>query len=110
MEQCYNSTANLLTINQLKQDCHANAVKKGFWDEERNPAEAMMLVVCECAEVVEAMRVGSGLQSEKVGEECADIIIRMMDFCGGFGIDIETAIWNKMQYNKTRPIMHGKKF
>lgn len=41
--------------------------------------------------------------------EAADIIIRVLDMCAAYGIDIEAAIAMKMEYNSTRPYMHGKK-
>lgn len=40
--------------------------------------------------------------------ELADAMIRILDICGGLGIDIEEAMRIKMDYNTTRPRMHGK--
>jgi hypothetical protein len=43
--------------------------------------------------------------------EFADCIIRIADFCHVKGWDLEAAIKEKMEYNKTRPHKHGgKKF
>jgi len=41
--------------------------------------------------------------------ELADTIIRILDYCGYAGIDIEEAIRIKHEYNKTRPYKHGGK-
>lgn len=41
--------------------------------------------------------------------EFADLIIRVLDACGAYGIDIEEAIQEKRVYNETREFMHGKK-
>lgn len=41
-------------------------------------------------------------------EELADIAIRLADYCGYRGIDLGAVILSKMQYNSTRPYMHGK--
>jgi len=41
--------------------------------------------------------------------ELADCIIRFLDYCGRECIDIETAIREKFEYNKTRPYKHGGK-
>lgn len=41
--------------------------------------------------------------------ELADVIIRIADFCGLHGIDLEEAIRFKMTYNKTRSHRHGGK-
>jgi NTP pyrophosphatase (non-canonical NTP hydrolase) len=46
---------------------------------------------------------------EGIPIELADCIIRILDYCGQEGIDIEEAVRLKMQYNKTRPYRHGGK-
>lgn len=47
------------------------------------------------------------------GEKCdcraADVIIRVLDYCGYAGIDIDAAISQKHEYNKSRPYRHGGK-
>lgn len=46
---------------------------------------------------------------EGIAVELADCIIRIFDYCGHAGIDIEQAIKIKHEYNKTRPYKHGGK-
>ena len=46
---------------------------------------------------------------EGVAVEMADCIIRILDWCGKEGIDIDKIIRLKMEYNKTRPYRHGGK-
>lgn len=46
---------------------------------------------------------------EGVASELADVIIRIFDMCGLYGIDLEAVIKEKMAYNKTRPYRHGGK-
>lgn len=41
--------------------------------------------------------------------ELADAVIRIMDTCEWLGVDLENAIRLKMEYNRGRPHMHGKK-
>ncbi len=93
------------SLNELSQLCHRVAVEKGFWDEKRNIGEALMLIVTELAEAMEAHRV----QDEaNFREEIADSFIRLLDLCGGLGIDIEEEIHKKSFKNKQRPYKHGK--
>lgn len=93
------------TLNELAKVCHEIAVEKGFWDEERNIGEALMLIVTELAEAMESYRVQN---QENFREELADTFIRLFDLCGGLNIDIEKEITRKTQKNKGRPYKHGK--
>jgi len=62
----------------------------------------------ELSEALEAMRnYGS---AENIAEELADCCIRIFDYCGAKGIDLEDALLKKIEYNKKRPYRHGKKF
>ena len=40
----------------------------------------------------------------------ADAFIRLFDLCGGLGIDIATHVKLKVEYNRTRERLHGKKY
>lgn len=93
------------SLNELAQYCHSIAVEKGFWDEERNIGEALMLIVTELAEAMEAYR---HQDDENFREELADTFIRLLDLCGGLDIDVEEEIYAKSQRNKKRPYKHGK--
>lgn len=93
------------SIKEWSELCHATAVEKGFWDQERNIGEALMLIVTELAEAMEAYRVQD---QDNFREELADTFIRLLDLCGGLNIDIEQEIYKKAQRNKTRPYKHGK--
>lgn len=93
------------TLNEWAELCHSIAAEKGFWDEERNIGEALMLVVTELAEAMEAHR---HQEDAHFKEELADTFIRLLDLCGGLNIDIEKEIYQKSMYNKTRPYKHGK--
>jgi len=44
-----------------------------------------------------------------IPSEMADVIIRVLHFCGKHGINIEKAVYEKMAYNERREYMHGKK-
>lgn len=93
------------SLNELCEICHSIAVSKGFWEKERNTGEALMLIVTELAEAMEAHRIQDHANFR---EEIADSFIRLMDLCGGMKIDIEAEIEKKANKNKNRPYKHGK--
>lgn len=46
---------------------------------------------------------------EGVPAELADVVIRIADMCGFYGIDLQKAVEEKMEYNATRSYRHGNK-
>jgi NTP pyrophosphatase (non-canonical NTP hydrolase) len=102
------------TIRDIQQAVHKTAVEHGWWEAPRPAGEVLMLMVTELAEAMEAYRRGNP-ESEKIPgfskmeEELADVVIRLLDYAGGEGFDIEGALVAKMAYNETRPYRHGGK-
>lgn len=96
-----------MNITQLCEEAYQTAKSKGWHDRPRKIVEALALIHCEVSEAIEADRRREG--KERVAEELADVIIRVFDLCGEYGLDLETAIMKKMEYNKTRSYMHGGK-
>ena len=47
---------------------------------------------------------------EGIAVEMADCIIRILDWAGQAGVDMEAIILAKHEYNKGRPYKHGKKY
>lgn len=57
-----------MTIDELIQTAHKQAVDAGFWDSERNIGEVLMLCISECGEALEAHRNGRFCTSEDLEE------------------------------------------
>ena len=110
-----------LTIKELMEQSWAHAESKGFHQKEKTFAEDCALFHAEISKALEEYRQGIPLTSvyyghelpskkpEGVPIELADVIIRIADVCKTHGIDLEAAIKAKIEYNKTRPHLHGGK-
>lgn len=127
---------NSMTISEIVDRAHQNAVKHGFWENPPEFGTAVALIHSELSEALEEMRAGNKIRPgapvpmlyysgggyvasaptkccvkpEGVAIELADAVIRIADLCGHMGIDLESAIALKMEYNEGRPFKHGKLF
>lgn len=105
-------------LKELAKEIHDNAVEHGWWDDPRSFPEVLALVHSEISEALEEYRNGrefteiyysAKAQPEGIPVELADAIIRILDFCGYAGIDMDAAITEKHEYNLMRPYRHGGK-
>lgn len=82
------------------------AVLMGVASEPRNPLELIALIQSEASEALEGVRknqMDDKLPHRKMEEvEMADIIVRVLDYCGGRGLDVGGALVEKLVFNITR--------
>jgi len=98
-----------MTIKKLQKICHKIAKEKGFWDKDRNDGELIALMHSELSEALEALR-QTDERKNNIGEELADCVIRICDYCEARGVDLEKEINRKLEINKRRPYRHNKRF
>lgn len=126
-------------LNAAAQTVHHNNRKKGFYDKPIEVGTQLMLIVSELSEALEADRKGRHADHEEIDtlenesyswadspitymdtfektvkdsheDEIADAVIRLLDYAGAKGIDLEWHIYHKLEYNKTREPKHGKAY
>lgn len=125
-------------LNQLASKIRRQNQQKGFDLSDVQTGTQLMLVVSELSEALEAFRRGRYCNKESVQylmttdfggdfgkkfqktfendvkdtfeDELADALIRILDICAFYEIDIDSHVSLKLQYNATREHKHGKKF
>lgn len=102
-----------LTFQEVIDICHQRSVAGGWWHDaetgemkERNKGEMLCLIHSEVSEMMEGERKGINddhLPHRSMAEvEGADVAIRLGDYMVGHGYDVVSAIYEKLEYNKTR--------
>lgn len=127
---------NITSLNEFAKDIHKNAIKKGFWKDTNVPTK-LMLIVTEISEACEADRKQQHADMDKFNkdkqgtpfheqfnfiksfednikdsfeDELADAVIRIVDLCSYYKIDLLSYMKMKNEYNKTRDFIHNKKY
>lgn len=110
-----------MNFSDLQLRSFHQAVHAGFHDKPRELGTELMLIVSEVAEAMEELRNNRATNevyfSDYNGQqkpegfpiELADAVIRIMDTAGSLGIDLEGAILQKLEFNKTRAYRHGNR-
>lgn len=100
-------------LNFMSLMAHNQAKEAGWYTNletgkplNRNVPEMMCLIHSEISEALEGYRKGlmdDKLPNRKMVEvELADTLIRLFDLAGYLGLDLGGAVFEKMEYNKSR--------
>lgn len=98
-------------LNKLAAECRA--ANEQWWRDprtgeklQRNKGELLMLIVSEVAEAMEGERknlMDDHLPHRRMAEvELADVLIRVFDYAGEYGFDLDGAVAEKRAYNARR--------
>jgi NTP pyrophosphatase (non-canonical NTP hydrolase) len=106
-----------MTLNELRDEIAEINEEKGWTTTGRSFGDQMALIHTEVSESFEEYRNGRAPdvtyytdgKPEGIPSELADIIVRVLDTAGEFGIDMDEIMTEKLAYNRTRPHRHGGK-
>jgi NTP pyrophosphatase (non-canonical NTP hydrolase) len=100
-----------MDLNEYARECHE--ANQHWWHDpvtgkrlDRNKGELLCLIHSEISEAMEGER--KGLMDDKLPHrpmaevELADALIRIFDYAGAFGYDLEGAVREKRAYNANR--------
>ena len=115
-----------MEIREFSKECFKVAREHGFWvGMSQHPVhlvvgQKLALITSEVSEALEEMRSNpfpayryyrpEDSKPEGLQYELADAVIRIFDLCEWLGLDIEAAMLEKNQFNKSRPYLHNKAF
>lgn len=95
-----------------KLDTYINVPGIGaLWVEDLEHLKAEQLRDIAIALDCEPWQIAAKMQTKKPEGfvvELADAVIRVLDLAGALGVDLESAMLAKHDYNKSRPYRHGK--
>ena len=129
-----------MNLTELSKQIYSEAKEKGYYRKVSEKGTGLMLIVGELSEALEADRNAryadldcykAEIEADDVNEdkrethnliayqdhiygtfeeELADSVIQLLSFCGSLGIDVDTYVKLKLDYNRSRPKLHGKKY
>ena len=105
-------------VSDMAIEAFNNSERKGFHRgaDNMNIPTKLALIHAEVSEALEDHRDGKiattfdeNGKPHGFAQELADIVIRVGDLAEMMGVDLETEVVMKMNYNATRPMKHGGK-
>jgi NTP pyrophosphatase (non-canonical NTP hydrolase) len=115
--------ASVQTLEQIQQEVFEVNNANGWFDSERTVGDDIALLHSEVTEMFEAYRdhgfddvtrvaepdevEPSPIKPEGFGSEAADVLIRLVDTCRRYGIDLRAEYVRKIAFNRTRGYRHG---
>jgi len=107
------------TIAQMTAEVREVNTEKGWRQGSNTFGDYIALLHSELSEALEAYRdhrledatevcFGNHVpKPEGVGSEFADVLIRLVDVCDIYGIDLDAEYERKIAFNRTRSFQHG---
>lgn len=106
----------IIALDEIADHSNRIACDKGWRDTELTVPHVVGMVVSELCEMMEIARNAekkNDLWDEEtcreLALECADAIIRLLDFAHHEELPVGQALYDKMKYNEQRPYRHGDK-
>lgn len=106
-----------MNLVQLQKEAYEHAVESGFHAPKREDnvtsfrhylATYIALGISEFSEALEEIR-KEVVDWPKFAEELADVVIRVADLAALAKVDLNSAVTQKLEKNKTRGYRHGRR-
>lgn len=111
-----------LTIRNAVRQTHEISIQNRWQADTRSIGDEVALISTELGELMEKYRdwwepneirvvdhFEGGIQYRGIPMELADVVIRCFDMAQRHEIDLESAVAEKIRFNKTRTTKHGGK-